>query len=166
VDCLSDDHCEDGEICDPNVHACLPASGRGLCEPCTEDAQCGVAGDVCLSFADGNGAVVDRGCGRACGEQNPCPAGYACAAAGDATQCRPSNAEALPTCAGTRAIESACDGFGANCGVDGVQDGTCVIDPGGQDYCSVACDPQAANPQCPEGWNCQWIGIGSICLAP
>jgi hypothetical protein len=161
VECYDDRHCDTGKICDLIAYTCLPGTGRGLCEPCSDDSQCGGAQDLCVEFRDPVGAqIVDQGCGQACGGSGlPCPPGYRCAQLGmNTTQCVPNNAEDIPTCAGIRDMGSPCR-VGGNCGVEDIRDGTCVpsVDGG---YCSVRCDTSSpVDPSmCIDPWSCTLPG--------
>jgi hypothetical protein len=160
VECYQDQHCAADQTCDLDSYTCLASTGRGLCEPCTDNSQCGGAGDLCLEFRLPTGEVVDRGCGAACSAGSACPDGYRCAQQGQAMQCVPNNAEDLPTCAGMRDMGMPCGGWGANCGVENVNDGTCMTTTGMNWSCTVACSGSSAIPMCIDNWQC--IGIGSI----
>jgi hypothetical protein len=74
---VGQNNCGFDEYCDPCTLACLPQ--RSLCDPCTEDLECGEARDLCLDFSEGG-----RFCGRSCGA---CPVGY---------RCEPSVAQCVP----------------------------------------------------------------------
>ncbi|MBW1872980.1 MAG: hypothetical protein JRJ19_12995, partial [Deltaproteobacteria bacterium] len=155
VECYLDEHCGDSEICDREEFVCRSVTGRGLCEVCTEDSQCGQAADLCLPFPGEGGEIVDHGCGRACSDGQPCPPGYRCISLGNINQCVPHNEEPIVTCAGIRAMGESCGGIGANCGIEGVQDGTCQFQISGS-YCSVRCDGSGSvnESMCIEGWIC------------
>jgi Cys-rich repeat protein len=162
VECYLDDHCLADEACNLETFECMSLTGRELCEPCTVDSECGDAGDLCLSFTNEAGDVVDMGCGRSCGLADTCPDGYRCAPTGDSYQCTPHNAEPTPTCAGIRAMEMACAGWGAECGAELADDGTCIPI---LNMCTVACDVDAILPMCIEGWQCESFGgVYDICL--
>jgi hypothetical protein len=163
VECYQDSHCPQDRVCDTDAYVCRSITGRDLCEPCIDDAECGGNGDRCLTFVDGNGVAVDRGCGRSCSANDPCPAGYRCATVGNSTQCAPSNAEPVPTCAGIRDMSKPCGGSD-ECGAPGVQDATCVPVAG---YCSVRCEQGApGDPStCIDPWVCRGAMGYNICLA-
>jgi hypothetical protein len=165
VQCYQDSHCPTDMVCDTDAYLCRPTSGRALCEPCSDDSECGVAGDMCLAFFDAGGSEIDRGCGRACTANDPCPAGYRCGTVGNSTQCVPYNAEDVPTCAGIRDMGQACGLTSDTCGVAGVPDGTCVPSMGGG-YCSVRCtvgDP-GDPPSCIDPWACTSLaGFFEVC---
>jgi hypothetical protein len=159
VECYEDAHCAANETCDLDSYTCLASTGRGLCEPCDDNGQCGAAGDLCLEFRLPTGELVDQGCGQACGTgSGPCPDGYRCAQQGQTMQCVPHNAEEVPTCAGMRAMGTPCDGWDANCGVEGVNDGTCLTENGMNWACTVACSADAVIPMCIENWECFSLG--------
>lgn len=70
----------------------VPEAGAGLCEPCTSDAQCGDADDLCL----GVGVEGESFCFQSCDGPGTCPDGYICSPAamtsregGSARQCIP-----------------------------------------------------------------------------
>jgi len=146
----------------------MPAAGRGLCEICDNDDQCGGAGDRCLEFTDRNGQVIDHGCGRACGDNAPCPAGYQCVQdnAGG-SQCRPYNAQPVTTCAAIRDMGKSCTpGIGDQCGIIGAQDAYCLYDTDiNQSYCSVSCrtSSPSTQPMCIEGYACEGFGNFAAC---
>jgi hypothetical protein len=161
VECYEDQHCAADEVCDTQRYVCRSSTGRGLCEPCTDDSECGVAADMCVDFRDANGGVIDQGCGRACGTAGtPCPAGYRCAQLGANTmQCVPNNTEDNPTCAGIRDMGQPCNFGSDECGIVDVPDGTCVPSMGGG-YCSVQCAIGAPGdpPTCIDPWACTSLG--------
>jgi len=150
--------------CDDD-YTCRPIAGRGLCEFCTSDEECGGPDDLCLPFAGSDIGVVDHGCGRLCSDQSPCPAGYRCAALGGLNQCVPYNSQQVITCAAIRDMGKACELIGGDqCGVPGVDDALCVPDVQ-QSYCSVTCRSNAPNdaPMCIAGWQCANWGQFSSC---
>lgn len=53
------------------------SGGAGLCEPCTSDAQCGEASDLCLTV----GTEGDAFCFQSCDGPGSCPDGYICSPA-------------------------------------------------------------------------------------
>ncbi len=81
--------CPDGYYCINRVEygtsVCLPAERLPLCEPCTDDQQCGGPRDLCLPLLNGGGA---KACARDC-STNDCPAGLSCEQIGDGRQCIP-----------------------------------------------------------------------------
>lgn len=89
--------CGEGEVCDPDADGeCVAA--RGLCDPCTNNEQCGGSNDYCVSF---DAAGLDRGCALDCTDAE-CPEGYFCATVGTATpplrQCVPRRLTCVDRC--------------------------------------------------------------------
>ncbi len=109
--------------------ACI-AAGDGLCQSCGRDEDCPGVGSRCLELQAG-----ERGCGRACGADAPCPAGYGC----QRGQCRPQN--------GTCQCSGETEGTTRACTVDicaGVQ--SCETTTGG--FAWSACDISANVESC------------------
>ncbi|MFT5431623.1 MAG: hypothetical protein ACI9OJ_002320 [Myxococcota bacterium] len=88
------------------IFLCVPDVDE-LCQPCTEDADCGDLGGVCLNDGSGNAR-----CGRACDSAAPCPSGYACetvtTANGDSDQCVPSDGR-CPCTPALAGVSQPCD---------------------------------------------------------
>ena len=61
--------CPDGQYCNTQTNRCedVPAGGLGYCEPCTTDADCGGAEDLCIP--DSTGSTF---CGVDCSGDQPC----------------------------------------------------------------------------------------------
>jgi hypothetical protein len=156
VECVSNNDCTAPDICTVNNECRLP-SNRPICEPCTLDAECGGADDLCLDLVNG-----DQSCGQDCTNAT-CPRGYDCidTRSNTARQCRPSYQMMTPTCVGIRNLGNSCSySFrdpDPGCGIRNVQDARCVRDSsdplGGvcvvwcqtDDHCPVSlmCDQQA-----------------------
>ena len=80
---VNDDDDPNGASCDHSVESDLyqvnyqwdpnqAGTGSGLCEPCVDNLQCGGPADQCLLAAEGGV------CGRECGHDYACPAGFQC----------------------------------------------------------------------------------------
>ena len=66
--------CGANEICtplEPNKFACVPER-EGLCKSCATSAECPYPADICVAVGG------TRFCGRDCGFDSKCPAGYRC----------------------------------------------------------------------------------------
>lgn len=61
------------QACDTNAGQCVDRTGKGLCEACTSDAECGGPGDRCARFGG-----TDQ-CTYQCEQGSDCPSGYQCA---------------------------------------------------------------------------------------
>lgn len=160
VACRSDADCGSDQLCDQRVGGCVSVAARALCEPCSNDAQCGGPNDWCLAIS----GVFDRACARDC-RTNPCPSGYDCVSArgNSGRQCRPGYATGLtgglsgwtPTCRAMRNLGAAC-AYSANepdpgCGYDNARDAVCVDVPASGGLCSFAC----TRPEdCPGATSC------------
>jgi hypothetical protein len=85
------------------------SGGLGLCDDCTADAQCGVAGDLCV-FLGG-----DHHCFTACVDSNQCPSGYYCSF---------SELSSIDNALGRQCIPNdyMCDGGGGGCVDDGFEE--------------------------------------------
>lgn len=130
-------NCGFDDYCDPCTRTCLPQ--RGLCDTCTEDVECGEAGDLCLDFSGGG-----RFCGRACGS---CPVGYRCQ--GTVGQCVPisgscervrqcataSDCPAGQTCTPAFVCAAGCTGDEACPGEQVCVLGSCIAPCGSDDEC-------------------------------
>lgn len=88
--CARDDDDPNGDTCDQE--ACTGkqtftarlAGGKGLCEPCAADADCGGPNDACIVYA-----ADESFCGLDCAGGGTCPTGYECLALdGGAEQCQ------------------------------------------------------------------------------
>jgi hypothetical protein len=89
--CPSEWDCKTAPTDGGSLYLCVPPMDR-LCQECTEDVECNVYGDLCLTLS----ADTKRRCGRDCSLDGKCPTGYACTdiKSGDAgvvrgTQCQP-----------------------------------------------------------------------------
>ena len=71
--CDTFDECASGEYCDPCTRTCLKS--RGVCDPCTFDAECTGAenGSICIPYDKGG-----TFCGQACVGDAGCPKAYTC----------------------------------------------------------------------------------------
>ncbi|MCB9520528.1 MAG: hypothetical protein H6698_09165 [Myxococcales bacterium] len=67
--------CGDGFNCDEQTGACVESVLRACGAPCTSNAECGGANDLCLAFSGGAAACTYE-CGR--DVERPCPTGYDC----------------------------------------------------------------------------------------
>jgi len=164
VDCYLDEHCPSDMSCDLDLFICLPKNGRGLCDVCTSDSECGGAADLCLMFVGPQGQIIDNGCGQACSPDNPCPPGFRCGAAGDIGQCIPYNTEPVTTCAAIRDMGKPCDiNGGGSCGVIGADDALCAPSIGGF-LCSVSCEnASGGGNMCANDWKCGGISQFFFC---
>ncbi|MBI2373177.1 MAG: hypothetical protein HYV07_04195 [Deltaproteobacteria bacterium] len=156
VGCTSNSACAAGEQCDLTLGVCVIPSQRGLCEPCTDDEECGGPNDLCVGLIDTTTmSFIDRGCGIDCSNLS-CPSGYACVDVrnGTARQCRPAYAMRNPTCTAVRNLGASCpyspNALDPGCGIANLQDARCVPTPSGG-VCSVWCQSDA---DCPNGLQC------------
>ena len=150
VECVSNADCNAPETCDVN-NECRVPTNRPICDPCTQDSQCGGANDLCIT---GN----DQACAQDC-SNTPCPRGYECVDARNNTarQCRPSYEMSSPTCTAVRNLGIDCPysvrDRDPGCGIRNIQDARCVRDSstplGG--VCIVWCQ---TDDQCPIGFSC------------
>ncbi|PKN53880.1 MAG: hypothetical protein CVU56_29515, partial [Deltaproteobacteria bacterium HGW-Deltaproteobacteria-14] len=76
---------------------CLPLAAKS-CQPCSGDADCGFAGDHCVSVGSDDGkycaqrcdaAAPYAGCTGAIGQAGCCPSGFTCQDVGGAALCQP-----------------------------------------------------------------------------
>ncbi len=77
------------DTCNPgyvklNDFQCIPTIST-LCEPCSTDGNCLLAGAKCLQLADG------KFCGRACTSGADCPVGFGCQSISGSQQCVPTS---------------------------------------------------------------------------
>ncbi len=154
--CQTDTNCFVEEFCDPCRSICRPQGQR--CDPCTDDAECGGAGDLCLDFNVGGSF-----CGTECAGNADCPRGFICSETGDgASQCVPASGD----CADPAQCDD--DGdcpAGQRCGtqgacVEGCTPGTC---PNDQVCDAGSCVPPcASDADCPDGAECQPDGTCRI----
>ena len=155
------DSCPNGWDCrgttgaDP-VFICQPPVNN-LCEPCTTDAQCGTAGDRCVSFEDG------RYCGRDCqSAPTSCPTNYTCGEVLDgngqilAYQCLPASGSCnCPVGTDYDNDPLHCGGCNKPCvypgGVPGCAGGECVLDD---------CEPGYVNLNLVDNDGCEYACVG------
>ncbi len=154
VDCL------EGEVCDPMAGGVCIAP-RALCESCTNSAQCGQDGDLCLQLVDG---FDDATCARDCSDGSGCPDGYYCAAVttdtGAFSQCIPNAATCIDRCVDVSCeAGEVCDPRTGLCDTGAAPCGTCVtdIDCGGElDRCvALVAEPCDESDDCDFGGVCE-----------
>lgn len=167
VGCNTDADCSGGETCYASQGGfCAAPQGRGLCEPCENDDECGGPDDLCIGYI-GNNGLIDRACGTDCSNGQTCPSGYECVSVrqGSGQQCRPRYDMQTPTCTATRNLGQAClFDPGVNdpgCGISGLQDARCFASTTSPGVCTTWCND---NAQCPSGFTCQQIGNQGYCL--
>jgi len=129
--------CADGYVPFPTEApaVCLQLKASN-CQPCTDDAECGLAGDKCVSVGVDDGTYCAQQCGAdapyaGCdgqtGVQGCCPAGFLCTDKGagtplcapvtDSCQCSGDNTGLIRSCTETAGAQSC---FGVQtCGPDG-----------------------------------------------
>lgn len=165
VGCTQDPDCAMGEVCTIQS-VCAPATGRGPCDPCTVDDDCGGPADLCVGLSI-TGGFVDRGCAPDCaGAPNSCPSGFECTTVNNgAMVCRPSYDMNRPTCRALRNVGVACAFSNQNgdqgCGLELAQDAACVATSTSTGVCTVWCQD---NADCPSGTTCQALGGRTVCL--
>jgi len=104
--------CEEGfYLPEGQTQVCLPTGDVTDCSPCGEDAHCEALPGRCLDLDGG------RFCGRSCGVDGDCPAGYgcdqgACVPASGSCTCLSDDEGALRSCARDNAF-GRCSGFQA-----------------------------------------------------
>ena len=150
VECLADSDCVAPEVCNGD-NECRAVTNRPLCEPCTDDTQCGGSSDLCL------GNTVSS-CAQDC-TNSPCPRGYECIDVRNNTarQCVPDYEMFSPSCQALRNLGNNCSysvrDLDPGCGIRNVQDARCVRDTsnplGG--ICVVWCQ---TDDHCPTGFSC------------
>ena len=154
VGCRSDADCTAPATCDSQRRECLAAAGRGLCEPCEMDGQCGGSNDFCLGFRFGPNQFVDRACAQDC-SNTPCPQGYECidTRGNSARQCRPTYPMRNPTCEAVRHLGEPCQQTSTDpgCGLSNFQDARCDTSPAGNLVCTYWCD---TDDDCASGTTC------------
>jgi hypothetical protein len=159
---------------DANDSGGADTSGLGsLCEPCSEDSQCGGPDDRCLQLPAG-----DQSCTQSCDPEldDPCPADFFCATLDEAAsihQCVPVALTCEDRCSGVDCADGqVCDPWSGSCieplGIcdtgcttasvcgDGPED-LCVSMPGtagAERACLTGCNPQAATSDCPVNFFC------------
>lgn len=123
-DCSPSERCEHG-TCQPE----RPARSKTLCQPCTQDTECG-AGHLCL------GLKGHKRCAQACGKGGTCPADTQCQvfAPGLPRQCIPVQGACQIPCQ----FSSQCQ-QGYTC-----QEGVCVSQKAGE--FGEQCDPAPCKP--------------------
>lgn len=153
--------CDPGFVCDPDGDGfCLPP--RGLCEPCTNNEQCGGPADLCLQFDD---AGTERACTIDCAaDATVCPEGYFCATVGTGVdapkQCVPDILTCIDRCVGvTCGAGQYCDPRTGGCNAQGAACDPCSLDfecGGDADLCIALPGPDCAdNADCPAGDFCR-----------
>ena len=162
------------DVIDGGADADADASSPGfLCQPCTDNSECGGEDDRCITFPAG-----DSACTQSCDPQaeTPCPSGFSCSAvdeAGSVYQCVPAELTCADRCADVDCTDGdvcdpwtgecveplgACDTgctTAATCG-DGPED-FCVNMPNtsdGERACLTGCNPQADVTECPINFFC------------
>lgn len=144
-----------------------------LCQPCTDNSECGGEEDRCLTLPAG-----DSACAQSCDPdaESPCPGGFLCAAidqTGTVHQCVPEELTCADRCADVDCADGeVCDPWtgecaeplgvcdtgcttAATCG-DGPED-FCVNMPNtsdGERACLTGCNPQAETSECPVNYFC------------
>ncbi len=74
-----------------SVTASGGGGGLGLCEPCSADAQCGGASDLCVQVGG------EASCLSACGAGDSCPQGYTCSSSALTSESGASARQCVPT---------------------------------------------------------------------
>lgn len=153
-----DPPCADGQVCNEATGVCETPIGS-LCSPCTEDAECGGAGNLCVPIGPGGNI-----CGRACGTQADCPDSYVCRAPGPdlPNQCLPLGGQCGgcmltgcdvgefcdPSTVECTSLVATCE----SCSVDlACGDGAICASVAGQRVCVDVC---AAGTTCEVGYTC------------
>lgn len=157
--CTLDSQCASGR-CHPLYGQCVPDTRKLHCETCTNDNECGMPADHCLSVTIG-GVPAETICAQGCSQDSQCPRGYECSLS---NHCYPiPGAIRVHTCAALRDTLAgrACDPFLSTdqCGLATFDDATCVLGVG----CSVGC---VSNVQCPTGTTCNNWFVGDFCTVP
>ncbi|QDG50066.1 hypothetical protein FIV42_04740 [Persicimonas caeni] len=142
-----------------------------LCQPCTDDSQCGGAEDRCLQYPAG-----DQACAQSCDPdaETPCPGGFLCASidqTGTVYQCVPEELTCEDRCSEADCADGeVCDPWTGECieplGTcdtgcttssicgDGPED-ICINMPGADERaCLPGCNPQAEVSECPVNYFC------------
>ena len=91
------DHTVESAIYELRAIGGIEGGARSICEPCTHDAQCGGADDLCLVYTEGTF------CGRFCSDEAPCDSGQECLALTSAdglelSQCVPLSLSCVGVC--------------------------------------------------------------------
>jgi hypothetical protein len=148
-----------------------------LCEPCTDDTQCGGADDRCLQLPGG-----DQGCAQSCDPEDAssCPGDFICATVNEVQsiyQCVPPDLTCADRCSTADCSDDeVCDPWSGNCieplGIcdtgcttasvcgDGPEDfcvgmaGTQNSDGSAERACLTGCNPQAEVSECPVNFFC------------
>jgi Cys-rich repeat protein len=161
VQCITNADCTAPEECLTinGQNFCTLPSGRGLCEPCSNDNQCGGPDDHCIGYLGPTG-LFDRACSIDCA-MSPmvCPSGFECISVrnGTAMQCRPRYEMNTPTCTATRNLTENClvsmNDPDPGCGIDNTQDARCVYPSvtATVGVCTVWC---LDNADCANGTTC------------
>lgn len=156
VACTQDSQCSSGR-CHPLYNQCVPNNRKLHCETCSNDTECGLDADHCLTVTIG-GTPAETICAQGCSRDNQCPRGYECSLS---NHCYPiPGAIRVHTCAALEDTlnQTSCDPFLTvdQCGLSNFDDATCVLGLG----CSVGC---VSNVQCPSGTSCTNWFVGDFC---
>ncbi|WP_050724995.1 hypothetical protein [Vulgatibacter incomptus] len=161
--CSSDESCPSGHRCDTDRRICFIPVQRGLCAPCTADAQC-PAGGVCFRAK----STGERFCTSPCGPDVACPDGYRCIGDQGKGQCVP-RAE---TCYAGKPLCAPCRGD-VECGSGNARCVNNVLT--GERFCGQGCNPscvwdearretvdretrQPCRSGCPQNFSCTQTG--------
>lgn len=141
--CKGDSECAEGQFCDAALRTCR--AKKGYCETCTQDEECGGAGDFCVHHPDF--ASAPAFCGLACADDAGCPAGQNCRDTEKGKQCVPAQGK----CGGANA-----------CVPDSWQQ--CARDGDCTQLASQICDTTAghciaAQSTCPAGSSCDPVTL-------
>ncbi len=71
--CASDENCDVGLVCDPELGLCVASGIAALCESCASTLECEAEGAICVDLTEDQ-----RICTEPCDDDAPCPPGYGC----------------------------------------------------------------------------------------
>jgi hypothetical protein len=163
--------CSDGTTCDVLSGFCT--GPKHLCDPCTNDTECGQPTDRCVRV-DGGAPFCSQDCNVVQPGGRPCPDGFICRGLGGGVrQCFPNGGQCVaPPCVGVvcnppercNPVTNQCeDATLGQCATDA----DCASDPTGATKCDLTyrfCyNPQGTcvgNPQCAPGQTCVDPGFG------